>query len=131
LKILVAEDEPEILQIYKIVLEDEGHEVVITKDGEECIRVYKDMLDKSTELGNPAFDLLILDHRMPKKTGLQVANEVLAISPSQEILMMTAYAGLLDLSDNLHKMNVMQKPFDLDDFISLIKKLVAKATVSS
>jgi CheY-like chemotaxis protein len=131
LKILVAEDEPEILQIYKVVLESEGHEVVLTKDGEECMRAYKDMLDKSTELGNPAFDLLILDHRMPKKTGLQVANEVLAISPSQEILMMTAYAGLLDLSDNLHKMNVMQKPFDLDDFISLIKKLVAKATVSS
>lgn len=131
MKILVAEDEPEILQIYKVVLESEGHEVVLTKDGEECMRAYKDMLDKSTELGNPAFDLLILDHRMPKKTGLQVANEVLAISPSQEILMMTAYAGLLDLSDNLHKMNVMQKPFDLDDFISLIKKLVAKATVSS
>jgi two-component system cell cycle response regulator CpdR len=129
LKILVAEDETEILRIYKIVLENEGHEVVTKGDGEECMRAYKEMLDKSTVIGEPAFDLLILDHRMPKKTGLEVANEVLAICPSQEILMLTAYAGQLEISDNLHKMNVLQKPFELDELISLIKKLVAKTTV--
>lgn len=125
----MAEDETEILRIYKIVLENEGHEVVTKGDGEECMRAYKEMLDKSTVIGEPAFDLLILDHRMPKKTGLEVANEVLAICPSQEILMLTAYAGQLEISDNLHKMNVLQKPFELDELISLIKKLVAKTTV--
>lgn len=129
MKILVAEDELEILRIYKLVLESEGHEVVTTRDGEECTKAYKERLDKSTEIGIPAFDLLILDHRMPKKTGLEVANEVLAICPSQEILMLTAYAGQLEISDNLHKMNVLQKPFELDELISLIKKLVAKTTV--
>lgn len=121
----MAEDEPEILRIYKIVLENEGHEVVTTRDGEECMLAYKAMLDKSTEVGKPAFDLLILDQRMPKKTGLKVANEVLAICPSQELLMMTAYADQLELSDNLHKMKVLQKPFEIDELISLVRSLVA------
>lgn len=131
MKILVAEDEANILEMYKIVLQSEGHEVVLTKDGEECMKAYKAKLDSSTEIGHPAFDLLILDHRMPKKTGLEVANEVLAICPSQEILMMTAYAGVLDISDNLHRMNVMQKPFDVEQFIALIKKLVAKCMINN
>jgi two-component system cell cycle response regulator CpdR len=130
LKILVAEDEPEILQIYKIVLESEGHEVHTAKDGQQCMETYNNMLNKATDIGNPAFDLLILDHRMPKKTGLEVANEVLGICPAQEILMVTAYGGELDLTDNLQKMKIMRKPFEVDELISWVRNMSAKAVVS-
>jgi two-component system cell cycle response regulator CpdR len=126
LKILVAEDEAEILRLYKILLENEGHEVVTTRDGEECMQAYREMLDKSTEIGDPAFDLLILDHRMPKKTGLEVANEVLAMCPSQDLFMVTAYAGELDLRDNLQKMKIMKKPFEIDEFISFVRQFGTK-----
>lgn len=130
MKILVAEDEPEILQIYKIVLESEGHEVHTAKDGQQCMETYNNMLNKSTDIGNPAFDLLILDHRMPKKTGLEVANEVLGICPAQEILMVTAYGGELDLTDNLRKTKIMRKPFEVDELISWVRNMSAKAIVS-
>jgi two-component system cell cycle response regulator CpdR len=130
LKILVAEDEPEILQIYKIVLESEGHEVHTAKDGQQCMETYNNMLNKATDIGNPAFDLLILDHRMPKKTGLEVANEVLGKCPAQEILMVTAYGGELDLTDNLQKMKIMRKPFEVDELISWVRNMSAKAVVS-
>ncbi|MFY3741543.1 MAG: two-component system cell cycle response regulator CpdR [Candidatus Nitrosomirales archaeon] len=130
MKILVAEDEPEILQIYKIVLESEGHEVHTAKDGQQCMETYNNMLNKATDIGNPAFDLLILDHRMPKKTGLEVANEVLGICPAQEILMVTAYGGELDLTDNLQKMKIMRKPFEVDELISWVRNMSAKAVVS-
>jgi two-component system cell cycle response regulator CpdR len=126
LKILVAEDEPEILRLYKILLENEGHEVVTTKDGAECLLAYKNMLDRDTWIGNPPFDLVILDHRMPQKTGLDAANEILAICPSQEILMITAYGGELDLKDDLRKMKIMRKPFEVDELISLIHQLGSK-----
>lgn len=126
MKILVAEDEPEILRLYKILLENEGHEVVTTKDGAECLLAYKNMLDRDTWIGNPPFDLVILDHRMPQKTGLDAANEILAICPSQEILMITAYGGELDLKDDLRKMKIMRKPFEVDELISLIHQLGSK-----
>lgn len=129
MKILVAEDEAEIRQMYKIVLESEGHEVHIAVNGEECMEIYKKMLDKSTDIDNAAFDLLILDYRMPKKTGLEVANEVLGICPAQEILMITAYGGELDLTDNLHKMKIIRKPFEIDELISFLRNLSGKAII--
>lgn len=122
----MVEDEPEILQQYKIVLENEGYQVVTAKDGAECLQAYKSVLDKTTEIGKPAFDLVILDHRMPKKTGLEVANEILAICPSQELLMITTFGGEIDLKDNLQKMKLIRKPVDFDEFISIVSNLVRK-----
>lgn len=122
MKILVAEDEPEIVRLYKILLESCGHEVITTKDGEECMDVYKAGLD---DRGNSSFDLLILDYRMPKKTGLEVANEVLAICSSQKLLMATAYAGQLEAVDNLKKMQVIRKPFEIDQLIAAVNKLAS------
>lgn len=115
--------------MYKIVLESEGHEVQMAVDGGQCVEIYKNVLDKSTEIGNPAFDLLILDHRMPKKTGLEVANQVLGICPAQEILMITAYGGELDLIDNLHKMKIIRKPFEIDELISFLRNLAGKPMI--
>jgi DNA-binding NtrC family response regulator len=40
MKILIAEDEPEMWRPYKIALEARGHKVVISEDGEECLRKY-------------------------------------------------------------------------------------------
>jgi two-component system cell cycle response regulator CpdR len=122
LKILVAEDEPEILRHYKILLENEGHEVITARDGEECVGAYRRALQNIKSGGTP-FNLVILDHRMPKKTGLDVANEILEVSPAQEILMITAYSGELDLRDNLQKMKIMKKPFEVDDLVSYVSKL--------
>jgi two-component system cell cycle response regulator CpdR len=107
------------------VLENEGYQAV-TEDGGECLQAYKGMLDKTTEIGNPAFDLVILDHRMPKKTGLEVANEILAMCPSQELLMITTFGGEIDLKDNLQKMRLIRKPVDFDEFISIVRSLVRK-----
>jgi CheY-like chemotaxis protein len=44
LRILIAEDDPDIWILYKIVLEERGHDVVIAQNGEECIEVYKTSL---------------------------------------------------------------------------------------
>jgi DNA-binding response OmpR family regulator len=40
MKILIAEDESEIWRPYKVALETRGHNVVISEDGEECLRKY-------------------------------------------------------------------------------------------
>jgi DNA-binding response OmpR family regulator len=40
MKILIAEDESEIWRSYKVALETRGHNVVISEDGEECLRKY-------------------------------------------------------------------------------------------
>jgi DNA-binding response OmpR family regulator len=46
MKVLIAEDEPEIWKPYKIALESRKHKVVIAEDGEECLREYKKELSR-------------------------------------------------------------------------------------
>lgn len=41
MRVLIAEDEPDIWKAYKITLESKGHEALISEDGNECIKIYK------------------------------------------------------------------------------------------
>jgi len=116
MKILVAEDDPTIAESYRLILESSGHEVIVTKDGEECLGAFKKY---------SPFDLLILDFRMPKKNGVQVAVQVRSVVPTQRILLATAYAHDLAIEE-LHKnattksVELIQKPFEFDHFLSVI-----------
>ena len=125
MKILVAEDEPEILRIYKLLLGEKGYQVIATEDGKECLDAYKTELNKTMN-GNIPFNLVILDYRMPEKNGIEVAKEILALCPAQELLMVTAYKGQLELHDkNLQKMQIIEKPFDVDELLVTISQLAS------
>jgi len=125
LKILIAEDEPEILRIYKLLLGEKGYQVIATEDGKECLDAYKTELNKTMN-GDIPFNLVILDYRMPEKNGIEVAKEILALYPAQELLMVTAYKGQLELHDkNLQKMQIIEKPFDVDELLVTISQLAS------
>ena len=70
-KILIADDEQDILEIISYNLTKEGYEIYTAKDGMEAI-------DKANQV-KP--DLIILDIMMPKKTGIEVC-EILRTQPS-------------------------------------------------
>src|SRR5437773_12005907 len=126
MKILVAEDEPELLRTYKLLLEHEGFQTVTACDGQECIEAYKAELKKTTE-NNPPFDMVLLDYRMPKKNGAEVAIEILALCPTQKLMMVTAFSGVQELIDvKLKKIHVMPKPFDFDELFSAISAELKK-----
>jgi CheY-like chemotaxis protein len=118
MKILVAEDEPELLRFYKILLEDLGYDIVTAKDGQECLDAYRAASNTGTR-----FDLVILDYRMPKMNGMEVANKIAASAPSQKLLMITAFSGLLDPEQKPEDMKIMSKPFEVDELVSTIKEL--------
>jgi len=65
-KILVVDDDPDILDAISMILEAQGYEVVFVNDGAEC-------LDK---LASEKTDLLILDLLMPKMDGFAVYREL-------------------------------------------------------
>ncbi|MFT3902561.1 MAG: response regulator transcription factor [Niabella sp.] len=81
-KILIADDEPDILEILSYNLSHEGYEVITAKDGDEAI-------DKALRY-KP--QLIILDMMMPRKTGVQVC-QILRAQPAFKdtlILFLTA-----------------------------------------
>jgi len=70
-KVLIADDEPDILEILKYNLVNEGYQVMTAKDGDEALEKAKKFQP----------DLLVLDIMMPKKNGVEVC-EILRSQPA-------------------------------------------------
>jgi len=126
MKILLAEDEPAAANLFKSTLEKRNHDVIIAKDGEICLKEYKNSLEKlgsETNKKSP-FDVVVLDIKMPNKDGVQTAKEILVLNPSQRILFSSAFVKecLVDsLKDFIHIVSVYEKPFDLEGFVETIE----------
>lgn len=124
MKILIAEDDPMTLKPYRVALEARGHSVQLTDNGEDCTKVYAEHLKQNNVDGESPFDAVVLDYRMPKKDGMEVAKEILAINPNQRIIFASAYVKdtLVDSVKELHRpVELMQKPFKLEALIDTLE----------
>ncbi len=111
-KILIADDEPDILEIVSYNLGKEGYEVYTAKDGNEAI-------DRAKVL-HP--DLIILDIMMPRKTGVEVCQ----ILRSQPAFQETLIIFLTALSDEASQIKGLET--GADDYVS--KPISPKVLVS-
>jgi two-component system alkaline phosphatase synthesis response regulator PhoP len=75
-KVLIADDEPDILEILKYNLSNEGYDVITAKNGDEALEKAR-----STQP-----DLVVLDVMMPKKTGVEVCQMLRALPAFKETL---------------------------------------------
>lgn len=75
-KVLIADDEPDILEILKYNLAHEGYEVFTAKDGDDALEKAKRFLP----------DLIVLDMMMPRKTGVEVCQLLRAQPAFRETL---------------------------------------------
>ena len=69
------------------------------------------------------YDVVVLDQSMPKKTGKQVANEILKTIPSQRIIFASAYAlgNVNDTTEDFRdNVEFLQKPFSLTKLVRQI-----------
>jgi two-component system, OmpR family, alkaline phosphatase synthesis response regulator PhoP len=101
-RVLIADDEPDIVEILKYNLEKEGYEVSTAKDGDEALHKAK----------QTSPDLIVLDMMMPKKSGMEVCELLRAQSQFRDTLIMFLTA----LSDETTQL----KSFDTgaDDYVS-------------
>ena len=120
IKLLIAEDERDVLSAYQVSLTKAGHELVTTENCEDCVQTYTQHLElfKSNPKPNQRvpFDAVLLDYQMPKKDGMQVAREILALYPRQRIIFASADVKetLLDSVKQLNRViELMQKPFGI------------------
>lgn len=121
MKILIADDEPDLLAQYTLVLGDRGHTVVTSSDGESCVAEYAKNVAESPE---GIFDAVVLDYSMPKMNGLEAAKKILELNRSQRIIFASAYVQetLVDSIKNLKQIvELLQKPFSLQDLIDTIE----------
>jgi two-component system, OmpR family, alkaline phosphatase synthesis response regulator PhoP len=116
-KVLIADDEPDILEILKYNLEKEGYNVSTAKDGNEA-------LDKAKQY-RP--DLIVLDMMMPKKSGMEVL-ELLRIQPAFKETLIMFLTALNDETTQLKSFNTgaddyVSKPVSTSIFVSKVNAL--------
>ena len=123
LKVMILEDEEDILILYKDFLVGKGHEITTTyKTGDEVIN----------EIDSLRSDIYMIDFRLPgNKNGFDIAIEILTRFPSAPILFITAYEHLhKEISENPvfynKNIEVLVKPVKLDIIESTIFHLVNK-----
>ena len=127
MRILIAEDERDIATTYEIALRERGHDVIITNDGESCLEVYHNHQRKhSKEIESPPrpFDVVILDYKMPKLNGVEVAKEILKANPKQRIIFVSAYV-IDTLEESVKELKqvveLIQKPVEIQVLLNMIE----------
>ncbi|HKP31221.1 MAG TPA: response regulator [Chitinophagaceae bacterium] len=111
-KILIADDEPDILEIVRYNLTKEGFQVVTSKDGDEAL----------TKAKAEKPDLIILDIMMPKKNGIQVC-EILRSQPTFNETLIIFLTALNDENSHIQGLET-----GADDYVS--KPISPKVLVS-
>ena len=120
-RILVVDDEPLVCDAVKMMLEFDGHEVQTAPGGKEALAA----LEKSK------FDLVITDFEMPGMKGDELAAAIKVRDPGQPVVLITAYAEMLEASGNplTGVDSLISKPFLLENLREAITK-VSPAPVS-
>ena len=111
-KILIADDEPDILEIVQYNLKHEGYEVYTARDGDDALTKAKQVKP----------DLIILDIMMPKKTGVEVCS-ILRTQPAFKDTLIIFLTALSDESSQIKGLDT-----GADDYVN--KPISTKVLVS-
>lgn len=123
LNILIAEDEEDIAEQYKMGFEDRGHKVKITYNGVECINMYRRARQSLDEEDPIIYDAVIIDHNMPLKNGATLAEEIREINPEQTIVFATAYGNqLITGLDSFEDVDILAKPLSIKNLVTLVEE---------
>lgn len=115
-KILIIDDEPQMIQVLKVRLEAENYTVLSASNGEEGLEKVK----------SEKPDLILLDILMPKKDGYTFVRETKADDNLRNIpiIMLTGKAEMKDLFAIEGIKDYLLKPFDDMELIKKIKSLL-------
>ena len=118
-KVLIADDEPNILISLEFLMKREGHQVLLARDGDEALALIRSE--------RPA--LVLLDVMMPKRSGFEVCQAVRADDTlaGVKILMLTAKGRDTDVAQGLGvgATAYMTKPFSTQDLAARVRELLA------
>ena len=112
-RVLVVEDEPDVRDLAKIVLEEDGCEVVTASDGKaglERVLSWKP-------------DLVLLDMGLPVMSGEEFVDAMRAeMSQPPLLIVMSAAGTIVERAARLGAIGCVAKPFDLDELSSAVRR---------
>jgi len=114
-KIMICDDELGIRESLKLILEKD-YEIAEATNGKECLENLKT---------NPT-DLILMDIKMPKDSGLEILKQIKLINPAIKVIMVTGYKSVETATEAIKAgaSDYIVKPFASKDILETVKKIL-------
>jgi YesN/AraC family two-component response regulator len=114
-KIMICDDELGIRESLKLIL-DKDYEIIEATNGKECLENLKT---------NPV-DLILMDIKMPKDSGLEILKKIKLINPAIKVIMVTGYKSVETATEAIKAgaSDYIVKPFASKDILETVKKIL-------
>ncbi len=116
-KLLVVDDEPDMLRLLSMIIKDKTpYEITTTNNPLEALELAK----------RGGYDILVTDLKMPGLDGIELLNAVRAFDPDIPIIIITAYATAESAAEAMDKnaFDFITKPFRKEQIVFTIEKAV-------
>jgi len=118
-RVFIVDDEPTLHELYGEIIEFSGHEIVANAyNGDEAVEIFKGM--------NEHPDIIIMDHRMPNKDGVETTKEILKTDPNIKIIFASADTDVRDAALKSGARSFLSKPFAVADLMDELKEMEAE-----
>ena len=119
-KVLIADDDPSVRELCRVVLQSEGFEVVEAADAPKAIALAREHQP----------DVILLDWMMPGVDGMEALRALKGSEVTKHIpvVMLTALSGLPEITVATYTGadGYVTKPFEVDDLLALVQRFVKK-----
>lgn len=118
IKILIVDDDPIVLDSCKRVFEAEGFEVSVVPSTDKAL----------TAMENNAFDILLIDVKMPERDGMYLIRAVKKQWPEVPIVVMSGYPTPETIAEvlQLGAEEFIAKPFTPDELLEIVRQVLQK-----
>ncbi len=122
-RILVVDDEPSVVDVFREFLAAQGYELTVASSGEEAVKLL------------PALkpDIILTDINLPGLSGLEVMRFARGLDAEVAVIVVTGYASASSAIDALRQgaYDYVTKPFDLDDVHQIVERAIANRRLKS
>lgn len=117
-KILVVDDEPQMISMLKRILSREGFELDGAKNKKQAL----------TKMRREQHPIVLLDIKFPEANGADILRSVKEINPLANVIMMTGYSSIENVMECLGEgaVDFFSKPLDMETFVESINRVDEK-----
>ncbi|MBI1846019.1 MAG: response regulator [Candidatus Rokubacteria bacterium] len=118
IRVLVADDERNLRELVVRELARKGHEVEGVADGEAAL----------ARLGEAAYDVLVLDMKMPRRAGIEVLRDIHGAADAPQVIVMTGFQDVATAVEamKLGAYDYLTKPARIEELDLLVRKAAEK-----